>query len=92
MKKIKIGIPRAFLYYRYGVLWKNFFESLGCNVILSPETNKEILDLGVNNTIDECCLSYKIYIGHALYLSKNVITFSYLEYVIMVKKIKYVQD
>lgn len=71
MKKIKIGIPRAFLYYRYGVLWKNFFESLGCNVILSPETNKEILDLGVNNTIDECCLSYKIYIGHALYLSKK---------------------
>lgn len=70
MKKIKIGIPRAFLYYRYGVLWKNYFESLGCNVVLSPETNQQILNLGINNTIDECCLSYKIYIGHALYLSK----------------------
>ena len=23
MKKIKIGIPRAMLYHRYGVLWKN---------------------------------------------------------------------
>ena len=61
MKKIKVGIPRALLYYRYGVLWKNFFENLGCNVILSPETNREIMELGVNNTIDECCLSYKIY-------------------------------
>jgi len=71
MKKIKIGIPRAMLYYRYGVLWKNFFENLNCNVILSPETNREILDLGINNTIDECCLSYKIYIGHVLYLSKK---------------------
>ena len=70
MKKIKIGIPRALLYYRYGVLWKNFFESLGCNVILSPETNKQIVELGVNNTIDESCLSYKIYVGHVLYLSK----------------------
>lgn len=70
MKKIKIGIPRAMLYYRYGVLWKNFFENLGLNVVLSPETNREILDLGINNTIDECCLSYKIYLGHALYLSK----------------------
>lgn len=70
MKKIKIGIPRAMLYYRYGVLWKNFFELLGLNVVLSPQTNKEILTLGTNNTIDECCLSYKIYIGHALYLSK----------------------
>lgn len=69
MKKIKIGIPRALLYYRYGVLWKNFFELLGCNVVLSPETNKQIVELGVNNTIDESCLSYKIYIGHVLYLS-----------------------
>ena len=71
MKKIKIGIPRAFLYYRYGVLWKNFFEKLGLNVVLSPETNREILNLGINNTIDECCLSYKIYIGHAIYLSEK---------------------
>ena len=58
------------LYYRYGVLWKNFFELLGLNVVLSPQTNREILTLETNNTIDECCLSYKIYIGHALYLSK----------------------
>lgn len=69
MKKIKVGIPRALLYYRYGVLWKNFFESLGCNVVLSPETNKQIVESGINNTIDECCLSYKIYVGHVLHLS-----------------------
>lgn len=68
MKKIKIGIPRALLYHRYGVLWKNFFEKLGCNVILSPETNNEILKLGINNSVDESCLSYKIFIGHTLYL------------------------
>ena len=71
MKKIKVGIPRALLYYRYNVLWKNFFESLGCNVVLSPETNREIIELVVNNTIDECCLSYKIYVGHVLYLSEK---------------------
>ena len=70
MKKIKVGIPRALLYYRYGVLWKNFFENLNCNVVLSPETNREILELGINNTIDESCLSYKIYVGHVIYLSK----------------------
>lgn len=71
MKKIKIGIPRALLYYRYGVLWKHFFEKLGLKVILSPETNQTILDLGINNSIDEACLSSKIYLGHALYLSKT---------------------
>ena len=68
MKKIKIGLPRAFTYHRYGVLWKKFFENLNCKIVLSPETNREILDLGINNTIDECCLSYKIYLGHVLYL------------------------
>ena len=69
MKKTKIGIPRALLYYRYGVLWKTFFESIGCNVVLSPETNKQIIELGVNNAVDESCLSYKIYVGHVLYLA-----------------------
>ena len=69
MKKIKVGIPRALLYYRYGVLWKTFFESIGCNVVLSPETNKQIIELGVNNAVDESCLSYKIYVGHVLYLA-----------------------
>ena len=71
MKKIKIGIPRAFLYHRYGILWKTFFTILGCNIVLSPETNEEIVNLGKNNTIDECCLSYKIYIGHVMYLKNK---------------------
>lgn len=70
MKKIKVGIPRALLYYRYGVLWKNFFEGLNCNVVLSPETNNKIVELGINNSVDETCLSYKIYVGHVLHLSK----------------------
>ena len=26
MKKIKIGIPRAFLYYRNYILWKTFVD------------------------------------------------------------------
>lgn len=64
--KIKIGIPRAFLYYRYYVLWKNFFQFLGCNIVLSSPTNKEIVSLGINNSIDESCLSSKIYIGHVM--------------------------
>ena len=68
MKKIRIGIPRALLYHKYGILWKTFFNQLNCQVIISPPTNKDILNLGVNNTIDECCLSYKIYTGHVLSL------------------------
>ena len=71
MSKIKIGIPRALLYHRYGVLWRRFFDTLGCKVIISPETNQEIVTLGINNSIDECCLAYKIYIGHVIYLKNR---------------------
>lgn len=63
-KKIKIGIPRAFLYYRNYILWKNFFEKLNCHIVLSPESSKEILDIGTKYSIDESCLSSKIYLGH----------------------------
>lgn len=67
-KQIKIGIPKAFLYYRYSILWKKFFELLGIKVIISPETNKEIIERGKELSIDEACLSSKIYFGHVSYL------------------------
>lgn len=67
-KKTKIGIPRAFLYYRYYILWKNFFEKLNCHIVLSPETTKEIIKIGTNLSIDESCLSSKIYLGHVFSL------------------------
>lgn len=59
-----IGIPRAMLYYRYGVLWETFFHELNCDVIISEETNKKILNDGINFSIDESCLPSKIYMGH----------------------------
>lgn len=68
MNKIKIGIPKALLYYKYGDLWTFFFEELGCDVIISPNTNKKILDDGVKLSIDESCMAMKIYMGHVNYL------------------------
>lgn len=67
-KKIRIGIPRAFLYYKYYVFWKNFFEKLGCNVVLSPLSCDDILQKG--NHLDKfgLCLPFKLYLGHINYL------------------------
>lgn len=64
MKKITIGIPKAFLYYRYNLLWKTFFEKLNCKIIESEDTTKETIELGKSYSVDESCLSSKIYIGH----------------------------
>lgn len=68
-KKIRVGIPRAFLYYRNYILWKTFFEGLGCTLILSPITNKDITHDGKNLSVDEACLPSQIYLGHIKYLS-----------------------
>jgi predicted nucleotide-binding protein (sugar kinase/HSP70/actin superfamily) len=64
VSKLKIGIPRALLYYRYGILWKTFFESLGFETVLSPKTNKQIMDAGDQYTVDENCISSKLFFGH----------------------------
>ena len=64
MKKKTIGIPKAFLYYRHKILWKNYFTYLGYKVIISNDTTKETIDLGKKYSIDESCLSSKIYLGH----------------------------
>lgn len=61
---IKIGLPRALLYYRYRVLWRTFFQELGMEVVVSAPTDREILERGAALAIDEACLSLKIYLGH----------------------------
>ena len=61
---MKIGIPRALLYHRYEVLWLAFFEELGIETVVSPVTDKRILDEGNRLAIDESCLSSKLFFGH----------------------------
>lgn len=67
-KHICIGIPRALLYYRYGHMWEAFFNALDCEVMLSPKTDKSILDAGIRYSVDETCLSSKLFLGHTEYL------------------------
>ena len=69
MMKIKIGIPKSLLYYKYYDLWNTFFNELGCKIIYSPDSNKEILEDGKNLVVDESCLAMKIYMGHVKYLT-----------------------
>lgn len=83
--KIKIGIPRALLYYKYQVFWKRFFEKLNCEVLISPETNREIMNRGVNLAVDESCLSLKIFLGHVNYL-KDKVDYIFLPHIVSVQR------
>lgn len=68
MDKIKVGIPRSIYYYYYGDLWNLFFKNLNCEVVISPKTTREIMDLGNKYATDEMCTSMKNYLGHVAYL------------------------
>ena len=70
--EVRVGIPRALLYHYYQPAWEVFFKALGCKVIISPETNKKILDQGVRVAVDDICLPFKVYFGHIIELSDMV--------------------
>ncbi len=59
-----IGIPRALLYHRYGVLWTEFWRQLGARVVVSKPTDRVTLDEGSALAEAEMCLSVKTYMGH----------------------------
>lgn len=70
---MRVGIPRALLYYYYIPFWRTFFESLGIEVVASDATNKGILNQGVSESVSEICVPIKIFVGHVKsLLKKNV--------------------
>lgn len=65
---IKVGIPRALLYYQYYPAWETFFKTLGAEVVVSPSTNKAMLNSGISRAVADTCLPVKILLGHAVSL------------------------
>lgn len=63
-----VGIPKGLLYYKYYPFCQRFFTELGAEIIVSPDTNKEILNDGIKYCVDEACLPVKIFHGHVSYL------------------------
>lgn len=65
---IKVGIPRALLYYQYYPMWKTFFEELGAEVVVSPPTTQAMLSSGSSRVVADTCLPVKVFCGHVLSL------------------------
>jgi len=86
---IKIGVPRALLYYNFYPAWKAFFNELGAEVVLSPKTNKKIVDDGVSNTVDEACLPVKVFFGHVLNLKEKGVDYIFVPRIVSVEKKRY---
>lgn len=86
---MKIGIPRALLYYYYIPFWKAFFEALNMEVLVSNETNKGILNLGVKESVAEICVPIKLFVGHSLSLLRKGADYIFVPRMVSIYKGEY---
>jgi len=61
---MKVGIPKGLMYCKYHPFLVTFFSELGAEIIVSEDTNKNILDAGVKYCVDDACLPVKVFHGH----------------------------
>lgn len=70
--KPTIGLPRSLGFFQMGVFWTHLLDRLGFEVVLTGETNSEIVDLGIEAMTCEACFPVKISHGHAAQLKDRV--------------------
>lgn len=64
-----IGIPNGLLFCIYREFARAFFSGMGAEVVVSPGTDKAILDAGVRSCESEACLPVKLFSGHVSWLA-----------------------
>lgn len=90
MRAPRVGIPRALLYYSYHPFWTEFFHQLEAETVLSPATNKEILDAGVRLAVDEACLPIKVFLGHVQALINSGVDYLFIPRLVAVERKAYI--
>ncbi len=65
---IKVGVPRALMFYRYYPFLKAMLEGFGCEVVASPPTNLRIMGMGTDICVDDVCVAVKALFGHVRHL------------------------
>ncbi len=67
-----IGIPKALHYYYHFSEWERFLKGKNYDLVVSPDTNREILEKGLRLAPPEICLPLKVYLGHCAELKEKV--------------------
>ena len=61
---LKVGVPRTMSFYDYFPFWRALLEALGCQVVVSDPTNRQIIQTGQELTVSEPCFPVKVAHGH----------------------------
>ncbi len=60
----RIGIPRIFFFHDFLPFWSVLLWELGFEAVLSDQTNRRIVNLGIENILAESCFPHKVAHGH----------------------------
>ncbi|MDF2800266.1 MAG: CoA-substrate-specific enzyme activase [Anaerocolumna sp.] len=72
----KVGIPRVLNQYENYPFWFTFFTELGYQVIISPDSNRKIYELGIESIPSESeCYPAKLAHGHVMWLINQGLDF-----------------
>ena len=83
--RYRIGLPRALSMYGYLPLWRTFFESLGCEVVVSDPTRAETLKTGEELVTAEFCAPLLVALGHGVELLAEKIDYVFFPFTIREK-------
>ena len=70
--QMKVGIPRGLLFNDFSPLFIQFFKYLGIKTVISDETNRKIINRGLEIVPAEYCFPAKVAYGHVDNLLKKL--------------------
>jgi predicted CoA-substrate-specific enzyme activase len=77
-QRTKIGLPRAMFYFDRFPFWRSYFESLGCEIVVSDPTNKNIAHDSLELTVSEPCYPIKLVHGHVKDLADKKVDYIFV--------------
>lgn len=84
--KATIGIPRALMiFFQQFPFWRTFFEELGFSVMVSANTDKELVTQSLETISTEVCLPVELMHGHVVNLMEKGADYVFLPFIVDAK-------
>ncbi len=68
---LRVGIPRTLHYFYLGRRWEALLRGLGCEVVVSPPTDRVVFEKGASLSLRDICLPVKAFFGHVDWLDRR---------------------
>jgi len=68
---VKIGIPYIFFFHDQLPFWSTLLWECGFDVEVSPKTNRQIVNVGLESVLSEACFPVKVAHGHIKHLKEK---------------------